>query len=130
MYCNCSNVGASKAAIGYHLRDDGIWTHALCDRPSKLYLKGVLERMPTDLNLLQGGPAHNAMLDNDEIQDRNAILAHGQHVLDCIDDYRWTAETLTGQSGRVARIWRYDPRPKGNPYERTGTQRKAATSRG
>lgn len=88
--------------------------------------------MPTDLNLLQGGPAHNVMLDNHEIQDRNKILAkeNGQHILDHVDDYRWTEETLTGASGRVARIWRYDPKPKSDPYERTGTQRKAATGRG
>ena len=113
MYCNCGNSGAAKKAIGYHLRDDGIWTHALCDRPSRLYLEGFIERMAetvlTHLNLLQGGPLHNVFLSNAELIDRTAIhlKEHGDTILKHVDQYRWTAETLTGSSGKVARIWRY-----------------------
>ena len=74
-----------------------------------MYLEGVLRRMPTDLNLLQGGPIHNTILDNNQILSRKLILESndGKRVLEHIDDYRWTDETLTGESGRVARIWRY-----------------------
>ena len=110
MICNCGNSGAAKKAIGYHRREDGMWTHALCDRPSKLYLKGHIERMPmTHLNLLQGGPLHNTFLSNAELLDRVAISLkdNGDFVLQNVDRYRWTDETVTGQSGKVARIWRY-----------------------
>lgn len=113
MICSCSNSGAAKKAIGYHRREDEIWTHALCDRPTRLYLKGFLERMAeqtlTHLNLLQGGPLHNVFLSNGELIDRTAIQLkeHGDAILKHVDEYRWTPETLTGGSGKVARIWKH-----------------------
>lgn len=107
MICDCANVGAAKDKIGYHRREDDVWTHALCDRPSRLYLKELLERMATHLILLQGGPLHNVLLEHDVAIDRKKILAmdNGQHVLDHIDEYRYTTEILVGGSGRIASIW-------------------------
>lgn len=63
--------------------------------------------MATDLILLQGGPIHNTILDHEQVQDRKKILAmdNGQAILDHIDDYRYTTDTMTGQSGKVAAIW-------------------------
>lgn len=113
MNCNCSNSGAAKKAIGYHLREDGMWTHALCDRPTRLYLEGFIARMAeqvlTHINLLQGGPLHNVFLSNSDLIDRTAIQLkeNGDEILKHVDRYRWTPDTLTGGSGKVARIWTY-----------------------
>ena len=125
MYCVCHAAGARGVLRGWHLRPDGLWSHAQCDLPSREYFKENLKKMATDLILLQGGPIHNTILDHEQAQDRKKILAmdNGAEILKHVDDYRYTPEQLTGQSGRVAAIWNYDPKPAVAPYERNGTAR-------
>lgn len=67
------------------------------------------EVVMTHLNLLQGGPLHNVFLNNADLIDRTSLQIHerGDEILKYVDRYRWTAETITGQSGKVARIWRF-----------------------
>jgi hypothetical protein len=113
MYCGCTSIGQAKSDSGYAHRSDDLWVHAKCRMPTKMYLEAFMAKQQavvlTHLNLLQGGPLHNEFLRNDELIDRVAlgVRENGAEILKHIDRYRWTPETLTGQSGRTARIWRY-----------------------
>lgn len=104
--CDC--MRGSRGEDGFTLRSDGVWVHAKCRRPTTAYLRGFLDRMPaTHLNLFRSGPLHNLFLSNTEMIDRASIdiRPDAKELHDHLAEYRWTTETLTGESGKIARIW-------------------------
>ena len=109
MICRCSN----DKHPGFRRRSDEVWVHAQCNMPTWRYLEVFMKEKEkhvlTHLNLLQGGPLHNTFLSTSEIIDRVSLPLRedGEFILQHVDEYRWTVDTLTGASGKVARIWRH-----------------------
>lgn len=74
---------------------DGTYVHA-CGYPSEATL-----RSQDMLNIFQGGPRHNELVETEELMKR-------EDVGKWITSYAWTAEKITGSvSGREARVWRF-----------------------
>ena len=107
MLCTC--IGGND---GFTQRSDGIWVHAKCRRPTAAYLESFMKKTDdelglTHINLLRHGPLHNTILTNSQMIDQSSIDVRGdaKALHEFLHDYRWTTETVTGESGKVARVW-------------------------
>lgn len=99
--CDCTNWSGTRNT-GYTRRDDGVWVHAACMRPSlPIFLKDV--DVKVDLHIFRGGPLHNELRTSEDL-----LHKRDPELVRRITEYRWVPETLTGsESGRVARVWKH-----------------------
>lgn len=110
LVCDCTGSNR-KQKDGWTRRDDGVWVHPRCMRPSPVAFAVSVERdeaMRTELNIFQGGDHHNEIWTTGELlRGRGDGGQQERLYAPWITSYKWTPETITGSaSGRVARVWR------------------------